>query len=190
MEKSSVTSAIPVTGPAPFSGSLFPLPILPGAHASKGYRFSRAASLSFVISPAICPFCLRGSLAQNMLRKEVRYSRTEMTSMIPTITAWLTVVGATILTSLVMWAVGRMGGRRVEVIRKHFFCPTKAREVEVEFLARLWEPENLLGVASCSAFTKGEKIDCGRACVHWPQVRKARPLFPPPFVASPFSLFP
>ncbi len=79
--------------------------------------------------------------------------------------------------------------RRESVYRKRFTCPSKGREVEVEFLTPRWEPEHLLEVVSCSAFKKGEQVNCDRACLHWSQARKARPLFPPPFFPVPFPLF-
>lgn len=76
--------------------------------------------------------------------------------------------------------------QREVVYRKRFFCPVKGREVKVGSLARLWEPENLLGVVECSAFKRGETIDCDKSCLRLPQAREARPLFPPPFFPGPF----
>jgi hypothetical protein len=77
--------------------------------------------------------------------------------------------------------------QREVVYRKRFFCPVKDREVKVGFLAYLWEPENLLGVGECSAFNRGEAMDCNKSCLRLPQAREVRPLFPPPFVLGPFS---
>jgi hypothetical protein len=76
--------------------------------------------------------------------------------------------------------------RREGIYRKRFTCPSKGRDVEVEFLTPMWEPDNLLEVVSCSACTPRGQINCNRACLHWPQARKAHPLFPPPV---PFPLF-
>ncbi len=85
------------------------------------------------------------------------------------------------------WARGK--AQREVVYRKRFFCPTKAREVEVDFFARRGEPGNLLGVKRCSAFKRAEEIDCDRSCLYLPQAREARPLFPPPFLPMPFPPF-
>lgn len=82
------------------------------------------------------------------------------------------------------WA--QVGAQQEVVYRKRFFCPVKGKEVKVGFLARLWEPKNLLGVVECSAFKQGEPMDCDRSCLRLPQAREARPLFPPPFFPGPF----
>lgn len=110
--------------------------------------------------------------------------------MVTTVTTWLIVIGATILASLMMWVAARSEiGGKLAVIRTRFFCPTKDKEVEVEFLASRREPENLLEVMHCSAFQKGEAMDCDRACLHWPQAREAHPLFPQPYFPVLFPLF-
>lgn len=82
------------------------------------------------------------------------------------------------------WAQGE--AQREVVYRKRFFCPTKAREVEVDFLARMDEPENLLEVKRCSAFKRAEKIDCDRSCLYLPQAREAPPIFFPPLLPLSF----
>lgn len=78
--------------------------------------------------------------------------------------------------------------RRLGVYRKRFVCPLKNKEVEVDFLVRLWEPTDLLGVERCSACKKGEARDCERSCLRLPQAREARPLFRRAFLPRPFPL--
>ena len=96
------------------------------------------------------------------------------------ITAWsaiVAIIGVALLVSLMMWAVGQTEiRRRLEAIRKRFLCPVKGQEVEVNFLVRVGEPGNLLGVKSCSAFKEGEEMDCDRSCVYLPQAQAAPPL--------------
>ncbi len=98
--------------------------------------------------------------------------------MVPPTVAWMLLIGAVILVSLVMWLVGGMevARRGLEVIRKRFFCPGRGQEVEVDFLARVGDPESLLRVESCSAFKAGEEMDCDRSCLHLPQAQMAPPL--------------
>jgi hypothetical protein len=78
--------------------------------------------------------------------------------------------------------------RQEGIYRKRFVCPIKGREVEVEFVTPLLDPAMLLGVARCSAFTRGEVMDCDRSCLRLPQAREVRPLFAPRFLPAPFPL--
>jgi hypothetical protein len=78
--------------------------------------------------------------------------------------------------------------RRLGVYRKRFVCPLKNKEVEVDFLTRLWEPTDLLGVERCSACKKGEAMDCDRSCLRLPQAREAHPFFRRAFLPMSFPL--
>ncbi len=78
--------------------------------------------------------------------------------------------------------------RRLGVCRKCFVCPLKSSGVEVDFLVGLWEPTDLLRVERCSAFKKGDAMDCDQSCLRLPQAREARPFFRRAFLPMPFPL--
>lgn len=77
---------------------------------------------------------------------------------------------------------------REVVYRKHFFCPVRSREVEVDFLTPRGAPERLLKVMSCSACEKREENNCDKSCLHLPEAQQAQPRFP--FSVFPFPVFP
>ena len=95
------------------------------------------------------------------------------------------------LVALNVWAFPawvQAEARRLGVYRKRFVCPLKNKEVEVDFLTRLWEPTDLLGVERCSACKKGEARDCDQSCLRLSRAREARPLFHPLSFPVPFPL--
>ncbi len=101
------------------------------------------------------------------------------------LTELVALIGLVLLGLLVVWAGATLGMVRdwaeirrrlsLAVIRKHFFCPGKGKEVEADFLVRRGEPWNLLDVEACSAF-KGEKVRCPKSCIYLPEAQMAPPL--------------
>jgi hypothetical protein len=58
-----------------------------------------------------------------------------------------------------------------EVVARRFWCRGKKRFVLVRFISSPFY-KKYIDVQSCSAFKKGEPIDCGKSCLDYPKVEE------------------